>query len=117
MGPDPASRRVLRRLLFATFLCAVVGNVPLVGLPGAIFLELGSLLWKATGRPDPVTAQGAGVWGTAILITAVWPLAFVPAYLLARRLTRAGGPLLRWGVFAAVVLAWGFLLGVVFLLG
>ena len=78
MGPDPPSRRVLRRLLFATFLCAVVGNVPLVGLPGAIFLELGSLLWKATGRPDPVAAQGAGVWGTAILITAVWPLAFVP---------------------------------------
>jgi len=117
MGPDPASRRVLRRLILATVLCAVVGICPLVGLPGAIFLQFASLLWNAAGRPDPVTAQGAGVWGTAIVITALWPLAFIPAYLLARRLTRAGEPLLRWGVFSGVVLAWGFLLAVYFLQG
>jgi hypothetical protein len=114
MGPDPDSRRVLRRLIWATFLCVVFG-ILLLGLPGAVFLELVSLVWKAAGSPDPYIAQEAGVWVTAILVTVIWPLAFVPAYLLACRLTRTGKLLLRWGVFSGVVLAWGFLLAVVFI--
>lgn len=67
-------------------LCLSVGvlevlGLVLLGLPGAAFLETLEPMMQRLGR-RPISADGA--WPAAIMMSAVWPVALAPAYLLAR---------------------------------
>jgi len=53
----------------------------LLGLPGAAFLETLEPLMQVLGR-GPISGDGA--WPAAILMSALWPVALGPAYLVAR---------------------------------
>ena len=56
-------------------------GLALLGLPGAAFLETLEPIMQRLGR-RPISADGA--WPAAIMMSAVWPAALAPAYLLAR---------------------------------
>jgi hypothetical protein len=106
-GAAVRARFSWRSLWISVGVLEVVGLV-LLGLPGAAFLETLQPLMQRAGRP-PISADGA--WPAAILMSVVWPVALVPAYLLARSI-RSG----NWqrGLAAlAVVTAISLLVGVV----
>lgn len=94
-------------LLISVGVLEVLGLV-LLGLPGAAFLEALDPLMQRAGR-GPIAGDGA--WPAAILMSAVWPVALAPAYLVARSV-RLGNPQ-RGLVAGAVLLLTSFLIGVV----
>jgi len=72
----------------------------LLGLPGAAFLETIQPVMQRVGQPA-ISADGA--WPAAILMSLVWPVALVPAYLAARSV-RAGHGLRGLVALAVLVL-------------
>ncbi len=70
----------------------------LLGLPGAAFLETLQPLMERAGR-GPISSDAA--WPAAIVMSAVWPVALLPAY----RAARAVSGKLQRGVVALAVLA------------
>ena len=95
-----------RSLFVSAGVLEVLGLV-LLGLPGAAFLETLEPLMQRVGRGS---ISGDGAWPAAIVMSAVWPLALVPAYLAARSV-RVGNPQ-RGLVALAVLVVLSFLMGV-----
>ena len=87
----PAAREHRRGLIVTVGIAvaiAVLGVVPLVGIPGAVVYELSApwvRLFLGAGYED----LGDGAWPAAILMTLVWPSSLVLAYVAVR------GPLRR----------------------
>jgi hypothetical protein len=86
-----------RSLVVSVGVLEVLGLV-LLGLPGAVFLETLEPLMQGVGR-GPISGDGA--WPAAIVMSAVWPVALAPAYLVARSV-RVGNP--QRGLVALAVL-------------
>ena len=76
------------RSLFVSAAVLEVLGLVLLGLPGATFLETLEPLMQRVGR-GPISGDGA--WPAAIVMSAVWPVALAPAYLVARSV-RVGNP-------------------------
>ena len=82
---ERADRRWRKGVLIAAIAVAVLGNVPLIGLPGFGFLELAYPIVRALPGRWPLGGFESGAsWPSAMMITAIWPACFVPAYRLAR---------------------------------
>ncbi len=79
---------------------AVVGVVPLMGIPGAVVYEL-SAPWVRLLLGAGYRELGDGAWPAAILITLVWPSSLVLAYVAVRGPLRGRS---RWLRAAAWVL-------------
>jgi len=92
-------------LFVAVGVLEVLGLV-LLGLPGAAFLEILEPLMRRLGR-RPIGADAA--WPAAILMSAIWPAALAPAYLLARSV--------RFGNWQRGLAALAVLLPACFLIG
>ena len=86
-----------RSLLVMIGVLEAVG-LGLLGLPGAAFLETLQPVMVHLGRGS-MSADGA--WPAAIVMSAVWPVALLPAYLGARSV---GPGNLKRGVVALAVL-------------
>ena len=76
-----------RSLFVSAGVLEVLGLI-LLGLPGAAFLETLEPLMQRLGR-GPISGDGA--WPAAIAMSALWPVALAPAYLVARSV-RVGYP-------------------------
>ena len=81
-------------------------GLALLGLPGAAFLETLQPVMQRLGRP-PISADGA--WPAAIMMSLVWPVVVVPAYLVARSMQSSNRQ--RGLVAFAVLLPISFLVG------
>ncbi len=95
-----------RSLMASVGVLEVLG-LALLGLPGAAFLETLQPVMQRLGLP-PISADGA--WPAAILMSAVWPVAVAPAYLVARSVQLSDR--LRGLVAFAVLLPTSLLIGV-----
>jgi hypothetical protein len=69
-----------RSLMISVGVIEILGLV-LLGLPGGAFLEAFQPVMVRIGL-NPITGDAA--WPAAIVMSLVWPLALVPAYLVAR---------------------------------
>lgn len=85
-------------LIISGVVLEVLGFV-LLGLPGAAFLESLDPVMQRAGF-GPIPADGA--WPAAIMMSVVWPLALVPAYLAARAMKSGNG---QRGLVAFAVLS------------
>ena len=98
--------RFSQRSLFVSAGVLEVLGLVLLGLPGAAFLETLEPLMRFFGR-GPISGDGA--WPAAILMSAVWPVALWPAYLVARSV--------RVGNTQRGVIALGVLVGLSVVMG
>jgi hypothetical protein len=95
-----------RSLFISVGVLEVLGLV-LLGLPGAAFLEALDPIMERLGR-SPISGDAA--WPAAIMMSAVWPVALVPACLAARSVHLRN--VQRGLVFLAVLLSVSLLIGV-----
>lgn len=73
-------------VLVTAFGVAFGGNLLLLGIPGAVWLELAEPLARPWCSAQSLSEFGAAAgWPAAIVITALWPASFVPAYWFVRR--------------------------------
>ncbi len=111
-GPTPPRSRAL----FATFLLAVLGVVPGMGIPGGLMLGAADrILFAVRGGGSVLQPLREGALPLALLVTVLLPLPLVPLVSWVSTWRRAGsGPRL----FAVIlgVLVWGVLLGLATLL-
>ena len=97
-------RSVLKVSLVAAAFAA--GSVALVGLPGAILFGLMQpVLWLGFGPDAWDRLPGDSLWPIALVISLLWPVSFVPGYLIAYGPTRIA-------IFLAVLAAWNLVLSV-----
>lgn len=95
--------------LGAALAIALIGVIPLMGIPGAlvfgVFSPLADLVY---GRGTVQGLKGDTMWPIAILMTWLWPLSIPAGYLLAWGIL----PRLGWrlGLMVLVMLLWGLLL-------
>jgi hypothetical protein len=96
-----------RSLCLAAGALELLGFV-LLGLPGAAFLEAIQPLMQRLGYP---TLSGDAAWPAAILMSLLWPVALVPAYIAGRSLHAGNGlrGLLALAVLVLTCLVVGFL--------
>ena len=95
--PDPrylAGKELFRWGLIAIGI-AVLGNIPLMGLPGMLVLALGKLT-GLTAR----NLEGDRVWPAAILATLIFPLGISLAVLLKNLVFPEGGAWVAIGFIA-----------------
>lgn len=76
---------------------AIVGVMPLMGIPGAIVYEL-SAPWVRSMLGEGYRELGDGAWPAAIVMTLVWPASIVLAYVIANGPLRRMGGFVRWTV-------------------
>lgn len=91
----------------------VFGLIPLLGLPGAVVLELSApaiALALGPGALDALPPDAA--WPLAILLTLLWPVSIVAAYLLACRRLAARRRWQRVLACVGVLYAWGAALSI-----
>ena len=104
-------RSVLKVSLVAAAFAA--GSVALVGLPGAILFGLMQpVLWLGFGPDAWDRLPGDSLWPIALVISLLWPVSFVPGYLIAYGPTRPWRQATRIIIFLAVLAAWGLVLSV-----
>ena len=72
--PDDAARlnRVLTISIVVATIAAGVGTILLLGIPGAIFMELANVAFKTQGR-DVLRELQDGAWPMALVISMTWP--------------------------------------------
>lgn len=85
---------------------AVLGVVPLVGIPGAVVYEL-SAPWVRLVLGEDSAALGSGAWPAAIVTTIVWPFSLGLAYAVAYGPLRPAPGWARWTVMLLVPYAAG----------
>jgi hypothetical protein len=94
-------RRGLLVVVAVAAALAVLGVVPLLGIPGAVVYELFDPLVRAVlGRG--YAELGAGAWAAAIVATLVWPSSLVLAYAVAYGPLRRRPAWVRWTVLVLV---------------
>src|SRR5688572_20562003 len=71
--PDDAARvkRVLAISIVVATIVAAVGTMLLLGIPGAIFMELANVAFKKQGR-DVLRELADGAWPMALVISMTW---------------------------------------------
>ena len=88
---------------------ALLGNILLMGLPGAIFLSLASYVVKPL-RWKGINELGDKAWPMAIVVTFLWGIGLIPCKLLMEEID-ASRPLGVWLLW----IGWAFLLSLAFL--
>ena len=83
------------RLMIISAIIAAIGGILLIGIPGALILELTSLAYDYYGM-SPLIMTGDSVWPTAIMISLLWPLAITPLSFLYNKLQPHGTVFKRW---------------------
>ncbi len=89
--------------IIAAVCIAVLGFIPLMGIPGAIVLEIGQFFASFFG----VTLQalkGDKAWPAAIYATFFWPPSIPIAYYIAFRKVKDAKKAARWGIFTFILL-------------
>jgi hypothetical protein len=97
------------KLLLITLGCMAFGFIPLMGLPGAVFMGFASPLAKLLFKYDLADLKD-GAWPMAILVTWLWPPIIMPAWYTVFRwvpLFQTWEAWHRWLLFAAIILVWG----------
>ncbi|HEX2188859.1 MAG TPA: hypothetical protein VHG51_08180 [Longimicrobiaceae bacterium] len=110
-----AGRERRRGALVATGVAAavaVLGVVPLMGIPGAVVYEL-SAPWVRLLMGAGYEDLGDGAWPAALLITIAWPSSLVLAYVAANGPLRHRGRLLRAAAWVLIPYATGVALALV----
>jgi hypothetical protein len=95
-----AGRERRRPALILTGVCAaiaILGVIPLMGIPGAILYEL-SKPWVQSMQGARFAELGDGAWPAAIVMTLVWPASIVLAYVITKGPLRRRSAFLRWPV-------------------
>jgi hypothetical protein len=88
--------------------CVTLGIMPLMGLPGALIVELSRPIVSLMLGGDAYARLPADAgWPIAILVTLLWPISIIFGYLLAYRFLRVPSRVGRYVVLAAVLYAWG----------
>lgn len=95
-APRPTSF-VVFVLLGVAGVLAIGGNVPLLGIPGALWLEVAS---PVAGLFTDARMAGDAAWPAAIIVTFLWPWFLPAAYLLAMAVLPRGRG--RWVLTVAV---------------
>jgi hypothetical protein len=107
-----AGRERRRGLKIVTILAAVVailGVMPLMGIPGAVVHEL-SAQWVEAIQGKGFRELGDGAWPAALVITLTWPCSLVLAYVLANGPLRRRGRFIRWTTMIVLPYLAGILL-------
>jgi hypothetical protein len=107
-----AGRERRRGLTIVTVLAAVIailGVMPLMGIPGAVVYEL-SAPWVRAIQGAGFRELGDGAWPAALVITLTWPWSLVLAYVQANGPLRRRGRVLRWTTMAVLPYLVGILL-------
>ncbi len=105
---DPGRRpwRTVRRAAGAAALCAV-GGWALLGLPGAVVVELAGPLVRLVHGPDAGRELlGDSAWPLALVVSALWPLGIVLGAAAAAWAPDSAPRPLRVVVGVAVAVAW-----------
>jgi hypothetical protein len=88
--------------------CVTLGIMPLMGLPGAVIVELSRPIISLVLGSDAYARLPADAeWPIAILVTLVWPISIIFGYLLAYRFLRVPSRIGRYVVLAVVLCTWG----------
>jgi hypothetical protein len=94
-------RERLMKLTIAAAIIAVLGVIPLFGIPGAAVYEV-SAPWVHLLLGEHYADLGASAWPVGIIMTLAWPWSLVVAYAVANgALARRTAPL-RWLAFFLV---------------
>jgi hypothetical protein len=94
---------------------ALAGVIPLMGLPGAFVLILGSPVASLIYGPNLFqTVDNDAMWPMAIFATFLWPISFVAGYALAWGVFKGQKRLVKWCILIAVTLVWASILTVYF---
>lgn len=98
--------KVMRRCVVIAAAIAMLGNIPLMGLPGALIWTLFSPVVDLLPTDLVKPVEGDSVWGVAIMITVLWPISIPLGYYLS---SRWYGPrtLARRLTWLAIMVAWG----------
>ncbi len=83
------------RLIVVTVVIAVIGGILLIGIPGALILELIALIYTALSI-NPPELTGDSVWPIAIMISLLWPIWLTPLSLFLYRKSPNLSPIYRW---------------------
>jgi hypothetical protein len=100
-------RRGLKIVTILAAVIAVLGVMPLMGIPGAVVYEL-SAPWVEAIQGKGYRSLGDGAWPAALVITLTWPCSLVLAYLLAHGPLRRRGRFIRW----TVMMVFPYLVGI-----
>lgn len=88
--------------IIAAVCIAVLGFIPLMGLPGAAVLEVGQFvagLFGITLR----SLKGDAAWPACIYATFFWPISIPIAYYICFRKIKEAPKPARWGVFVFIL--------------
>ncbi len=109
--------RIPRKTLWTALIAlalAVLGNMLLLGLPGALLLEL-TVPFTSVALQARYAALGAGVWPAAIYYTLLWPIGLLVADLITRALAHRRRAWLQVALYLLVLLGWSYGLTLFFL--
>ncbi len=96
------------RLILISVGIGLLGGFILIGLPGALLLELLNLAYPIFGL-SPLVLTGDSVWPVSIMISLLWPVTITPLYILHHQHFPTQSLLTRWlfslsgGIFIAVI--------------
>lgn len=83
------------RLLIISVVIGILSGFLLIGLPGALVLELIALAYAQLGM-SPLDLHGDAVWPTAIMISLLWPVPITPLAVIHFRQFPQASLLNRW---------------------
>lgn len=101
-----------RGLIIASIvaLVAAVGGFFLLGIPGALVMEISWAFLHLLGYAKPVSGGDSWEWGMALEITALWPIAIVGGYAIAFHKNIKWSSFRRWLLFVCILFFWGVFL-------
>jgi hypothetical protein len=111
MAPDQAPRlgRILVIGVIGAAIVAGAGTMLLLGLPGALFMELLNPMFKALGR-DVLRDVGDGAWPLAIGVSLLWPWPLPLGAVAFAAWRRGAGPALAYFAGLGVAVLFGLVI-------
>ncbi len=92
--------RILK-LVILSVIIGLVGGILLMGVPGALILELVALIYQQFGM-SPMALAGDSVWPIAIVISMLWPVSITPLAIIYYNMFSQHSVLGRW-LFSVLV--------------
>jgi len=81
-------KRYQGRILAAVAIISIAGNFVLLGIPGGVWVWFATEIANYICEAETLSKFGeSSGWGTAIMVTFVWPTSFIPAYWFVRQST------------------------------